>query len=44
MAKLASMTVDALLKMRDEIGDILARRADELQRQLSALTGSGQRR
>jgi DNA-binding protein H-NS len=44
MAKLASMSVDALLKMRDEIGDILARRADELQRQLSALTGSGPKR
>jgi DNA-binding protein H-NS len=41
MAKLASMSVEALLKMRDEIGEILSRRADELKRQLSALTGTG---
>jgi DNA-binding protein H-NS len=41
MAKLASMSVDALLKMRDEIGEILSRRADDLKRQLSALTGGG---
>ena len=40
MAKLASMSVDALLKMRDEIGEILSRRADDLKRQLSALTGT----
>lgn len=44
MAKLASMSVDALLKMRDEIGEILARRADDLKRQLSALTGAGKAR
>ena len=44
MAKLNSMSVDALLKMRDEIGDILSRRADELKRQLSALTGGGETR
>jgi DNA-binding protein H-NS len=44
MAKLASMSVDALLKMRDEIGEILSRRADDLKRQLSALTGSGSER
>jgi DNA-binding protein H-NS len=44
MAKLASMSVDALLKMRDEIGEILSRRADDLKRQLSALTGTGQTR
>jgi DNA-binding protein H-NS len=41
MAKLASMSVDALLKMRDEIGDILSRKTDELKRQISALTGTG---
>ena len=44
MAKLASMSVDALLKMRDEIGDILSRKTDELKRQLSALTGIGEAR
>jgi DNA-binding protein H-NS len=44
MAKLASMSVDVLLKMRDEIGDILSRRADDLKRQLSALTGGGPKR
>jgi DNA-binding protein H-NS len=41
MAKLTSMSVDALLKMRDEIGELLSRRADDLKRQLSALTGAG---
>jgi DNA-binding protein H-NS len=41
MAKLASMSVDTLLKMRDEIGEILSRRTDELKRQLSALTDIG---
>ena len=44
MAKLASMSVDALLKMRDEIGELLSRRANDLKRQLSALTGGGARR
>lgn len=44
MAKLTSMSVDALLKMRDEIGEILSRRADDLKRQLSALTGDGAKR
>ena len=44
MAKLASMSVDALLKMRDEIGEILSRRTDDLKRQLSALTGMGKAR
>jgi DNA-binding protein H-NS len=44
MAKLASMSVDALLKMRDEIGEILPRRTDDLKRQLSALTGMGKAR
>jgi len=44
MAKLASMSVDTLLKMRDEIGEILSRRTDDLKRQLSALTGMGKAR
>ena len=44
MAKLASMSVDALLNMRDEIGEILSRRTDDLKRQLSALTGMGKAR
>ena len=44
MAKLALMSVDALLKMRDEIGDILSRRTNELKQQLSALTGGGPKR
>jgi DNA-binding protein H-NS len=44
MAKLASMSVDALLKMRDEIGEILSRRTDDLKHQLSALTGMGKAR
>jgi DNA-binding protein H-NS len=44
MAKLTSMSVDTLLKMRDEIGEILSRRADDLKRQLTALTGGGKRR
>ena len=44
MAKLATMSVDALLKMRKEIGEILARRADELKRQLSALTVDSKKR
>src|SRR4051794_272291 len=34
---LSLMSVDALLKMRDDIGAALARRADELQRALAAL-------
>jgi DNA-binding protein H-NS len=34
---LASMTVDALLKMRDDIGRVLSQKATDLQRQLAAL-------
>jgi DNA-binding protein H-NS len=39
MAKtnLASMSVDALLKLRDDVGKALSRRANELQGQLSRL-------
>ena len=41
MAKsnLASMSVDALLKFRDNVGTALSRRADELKNQLSRLGG-----
>jgi DNA-binding protein H-NS len=38
-ANLASMSVDALLKLRDSIGNILGQRADELKSQLSRLGG-----
>jgi DNA-binding protein H-NS len=36
-ANLASMSVDALLKLRDDIENALSRRADELKSQLSRL-------
>jgi DNA-binding protein H-NS len=36
---LASMSVDALLKLRDNIGLMLSKKAGELQRQLASLTG-----
>ena len=41
MAKsnLASMSVDALLKLREDIENALSRRADELKNQLSRLGG-----
>jgi DNA-binding protein H-NS len=41
MAKsnLASMSVDALLKLREDIGNVLSRRADDLENQLSRLGG-----
>ena len=38
---LAAMSVDALLKLRDDIGSMLSKKAGELQRQLASLTGSG---
>ena len=38
-SKLASMSVDALLKLRDDIGVILRQKADDLNRQLSRLGG-----
>jgi H-NS histone C-terminal domain len=48
MAKtnLGSMSVDALLKLRDDIGKVLSHRADQLQDQLSRLGGEigGKRR
>ena len=46
-ANLASMSVGSLLKLRDDIGNVLSRRVNELQRQLSRLSGeigSGKRR
>jgi DNA-binding protein H-NS len=43
MAKqnLASMSVEALLKLRDDIGTVLSRKADELKQQLSRLGDGG---
>jgi DNA-binding protein H-NS len=38
-SKLASMSVEALLKLRDDIGEVLSRKADELKSQLSRLGG-----
>lgn len=40
---LATMTVEALLKLRGEIDSLLTGKADELRRQLASLTG-GKRR
>jgi hypothetical protein len=41
MAKqtLASMSIDSLLKLRDDVADVLSRKADELKGQLSRLGG-----
>ncbi|SRR6266511_3346455 len=36
-ANIASMSVDALLKLRDEIGLVLSKRADALKKQLASL-------
>ena len=43
MAKsnLASMTIEALIEMRDDIGKILSAKAGELQRQFAALGEGG---
>jgi hypothetical protein len=38
---ISSMSVDALLKLRDDIGKVLSRKADELKDQLSRLGGEG---
>jgi DNA-binding protein H-NS len=38
---LASMSVEALLKLRDDIGKVLSRRADQLKEQLSRLGVGG---
>ena len=40
-SNLSVMSVDALLKLRDDIGAVLGRKADELKGQLSRLTGGG---
>jgi hypothetical protein len=40
---LSSMSVDALLKLRDDIGEVLTRRAAQLRDELSKLSG-GERR
>jgi DNA-binding protein H-NS len=42
-ANLAAMSVDALLKLRDNIDATLARRADDLKHQLSRLSPAGYR-
>jgi DNA-binding protein H-NS len=41
---LASMSVDALLKLRDDISATLSRRADDLKNQLSRLAGGAPKR
>ena len=40
-SNLASMSVAALLKMRDDISEVLSRRASELKKELSQLTDWG---
>ena len=40
-SKLASMSVEALLQLRDEIGSVLSRKAGQLQTQLAALGDGG---
>ena len=37
---MASMSIEALFKLRDEIGEAIASRASELQKQLAKLTGT----
>jgi DNA-binding protein H-NS len=37
---LASMSIDALIRLRDDIGTILSRKADDLKAQLASLSGS----
>jgi DNA-binding protein H-NS len=36
-SKLASMSIDALLKLRDDVGAVLSRRADALKKELASL-------
>ncbi len=43
-SNLASMSVDALLKLRDDITDMLGRKASELKQQLSRLAGDTPKR
>ena len=40
-ANLAAMSVEALLQLRDNIGDTLSRRANQLQQQLATLGDGG---
>jgi DNA-binding protein H-NS len=40
-SNLASMSVAALLKMRDDIGEVLSRRASDLKKELSQLADWG---
>src|SRR6476619_8432421 len=40
-SKLASMSVEALLQLHDEIGSVLSRKAGQLQTQLAALSDGG---
>ena len=40
-SNLASMSVASLLKMRDDIGEVLSRRASELKKELSQLADWG---
>ena len=39
-ASLASMSFDALVKLRDDVGEMLSRQASDMQKQLARLTGS----
>jgi len=41
MAKLASMSVESLLKLRDDISALLSQKAGELRTQLARLGGAG---
>jgi DNA-binding protein H-NS len=39
-ASLASMSFDALVKLRDDVGEMLTRQAAEMQKQLARITGT----
>ena len=43
MPNLSSMSVDALLKLRDDIGEVFTRRAAQLRAELSMLSGTERR-
>ena len=40
-SKLTSMSVEALIRLRDDIGNVLSSKAGQLQRQLAALGDGG---
>jgi DNA-binding protein H-NS len=40
-SKLASMSIEALFKMRDDVNAVLTRKADELEGQLAKIAGNG---